>query len=506
MKTLVTALLIAVAVVTALTPIVRMLALRLGAVAHPGGRHIHKRSIPRLGGVAIAIAFYASVLVLTCIDPAIGAVMGAESSRLLGLVGGGIALCAVGVVDDTRGIRAAYKLLAQILVALFAFRCGFAIHTIYVPFVGELAMGIFAAPVTVLWIVGVVNAVNLIDGLDGLAAGVVFFAAMTNLLVAWISGALFVSLLSAATAGAVFGFLFYNFNPARIFMGDSGSYFLGFVLALSSLMSNKASTTVSLLSPVVALGVPIIDTLFAMVRRILERRPIFSPDRGHIHHRLLDMGITHRRAVLIIYGFSVAFTVAALGISIGRSWQVGAAILGASAVLIGLVRFVGYFELSLVRSRQKARLRSRDSEMLRYALPRLPKLLEDARSEGDLFDRLATFAHEADLGFMEVIETTGEEQVAFTWEKTKGRTRRDMVTARFPLGRDNVARATLKFGWTSDYGDVSPQSDILLQVAADLFEQNLVRLRSRFAPEPPRSEEAAVPSAPVSAPPGQALG
>src|SRR5262249_29060533 len=181
--------------------------------------------------------------------------------------------------------------------------------------------------------------------------------------VGWVGGLVFVALVSAATAGAVFGFLFYNFNPARIFLGDSGSYFLGYILAVTSLVSQKASTAVSLLVPVVALGVPIFDTLFAMVRRILERRSVFSPDRRHIHHRLLDMGITQRRAVLIIYGFSVALTVAALGISIGRSWQVGAAMLGASAVLVGLVRFVGYFELMHLRSRQRARLRSRDTEM-----------------------------------------------------------------------------------------------------------------------------------------------
>jgi UDP-GlcNAc:undecaprenyl-phosphate GlcNAc-1-phosphate transferase len=485
-KSVLSALLIAVAVVTMLTPLVRLLALRLGAVSPPGGRHIHLRSIPRLGGLAMVVAFFAPLLLLPRFDPLIASILHQEAWRLVGLIGGGLAMSAVGVIDDTRGLRALHKLYAQIIVALFAFRCGFAIHTIYVPFAGDLAMGVFAAPVTVLWIVGVVNAVNLIDGLDGLAAGVVFFAAITNLLVAWLGGAIFIALLSAATAGAVLGFLFYNFNPARIFMGDSGSYFLGFVLAVTSLISQKASTAVSLLVPVVALGVPIIDTLFAMVRRILERRPLFSPDRGHIHHRLLDMGITHRRAVLIIYGFSVAFTFAALGISIGRSWQVGAAILGASAVLIGLVRFVGYFELSLLRSRQKARIRTRDAEMLRYALPRLPRLLEEARSEQELFDRLASFAAEADLGFVEV---SAGGALAYHWSNPKGAPAgalsgapRGEVAAAFPIGRDGIARAELRFGWLSDYSEVSPESDILLQVATDMVEAGLLRLRSRLAP------------------------
>ena len=160
-------------------------------------------------------------------------------------------------------------------------------------------MGVFALPVTVLWIVGVTNAVNLIDGLDGLAAGVTFFAAFTSFVIASISGSVFVALTMAALMGALVGFLFFNFNPARIFMGDSGSYFLGFVLATTALagggLQQKASTAVSLLVPVLALGVPIFDTLFSMFRRVLERRPIFSADRGHVHHRLLDIGLTHRR-------------------------------------------------------------------------------------------------------------------------------------------------------------------------------------------------------------------
>jgi UDP-GlcNAc:undecaprenyl-phosphate GlcNAc-1-phosphate transferase len=506
-KSALSALLLAIAVVAALTPLVRWLALRLGAVAPPGGRHVHERSIPRLGGIAMVVAFFAPLLILWRVDALTAAVLDQESLRLVGLVGGGLAMSAVGVIDDTRGLRALHKLLAQIAVALFAFRCGFSIHTVYVPFVGDLAMGVFAAPITVLWIVGVVNAVNLIDGLDGLAAGVVFFAAVTNLLVAWLGGAVFIALLSATTAGAVLGFLFYNFNPARIFMGDSGSYFLGFVLAVTSLISQKASTAVSLLVPVVALGVPIIDTLFAMVRRILERRPVFSPDRGHIHHRLLDMGITHRRAVLIIYGFSVAFTAAALGISIGRSWQVGAAMVGATAVLIGLVRFVGYLDVALLRSRQKARIRTRDAEMLRHALPRLPQRFAAARYEEELLEMLAGFAEEADLGFVEMLAGDG---IAYRWSSQKGALLgfdatssssrlRDQVTARFPIGRDGRARAEICFGWASPDSQVSPESDILLQVATDVLETHLARLRSRLAPlsaavvtelAAPRAEEA----------------
>ncbi len=171
------------------------------------------------------------------------------------------------------GLRAVYKLLAQVAVAVGAFALGFRIEAVFLPFIGTLQMGVFALPVTLLWIVGITNAVNLIDGLDGLAAGIAFFAAFTSFVVAFLSGSAFVALTMATLMGALVGFLFFNFNPARIFMGDSGSYFLGYLLATTALaggVQQKASTAVSLLVPVIALGLPIFDTLFSMVRRLLR--------------------------------------------------------------------------------------------------------------------------------------------------------------------------------------------------------------------------------------------
>jgi UDP-GlcNAc:undecaprenyl-phosphate/decaprenyl-phosphate GlcNAc-1-phosphate transferase len=348
-------------------------------------------------------------------------------------------------------------------------------------------MGVFALPITVVWIVGIINAVNLIDGLDGLAAGVVFFAGLTNFIIACISGSTFVAVVMAATLGAVIGFLFYNFNPARIFMGDSGSYFLGYLLAATSLCgaTTKASTAVSLLVPVVALGVPIFDTLFAMVRRILEKRSIFSPDRGHIHHRLLDMGITHRRAVLIIYGVSVVFTVSAIAISLGRSWHVGLAMLAASVVLVGLVRFVGYFEYVHLRRRQEARILSRDTMRLRHLMPTLWKRLDAPTSRDELLDTLGHALQAAGIGFYTIVEkASGRPRVVFRWtnpSQTEAM-HRDAVTARYPIGRDGLARADIEFGWLSEDGDVSPQMAILLQVVVDMLELNLRRVRSPLAP------------------------
>jgi len=485
MRHAVEALVVALVVVGLLTPLVRRLALRMGAVAQPGGRHIHQTAIPRLGGLAIAVGVIAPLALLYATSPQVATLLRSVAPvRLAGVLVGGAAMCAVGVVDDTRGIRAIHKLILQIGVAVFAFACGLRISAVHLPLVGDIQLWSLALPLTVLWIVGIINAVNLIDGLDGLAAGVVFFAATTNIVVALLSAAPLVALLSGAIAGAVVGFLIYNFNPARIFMGDSGSYFLGYVLATTALISasQKGATAISLLVPIMALGVPIFDTLFAMVRRFLERRPIFSPDRGHIHHRLLDMGLTHRRAVLIIYAVCGIFTVAAIGVSLERTWQVGAALLGASVALVGLVRFVGYFEYLHLRVRQKARIRSRDVELLRYAVPAIAQRFSEAGTEDELMEELQTFAGEADLGYVEVYDTReGGERIVRRWSGPEG-AERDMVTAMFPLGRDSVAHASIRYGWRSDFGEVSPQSEILLQIVSDVLAQNLTRLRSVLMP------------------------
>jgi UDP-GlcNAc:undecaprenyl-phosphate GlcNAc-1-phosphate transferase len=325
--------------------------------------------------------------------------------------------------------------------------------------------------------------VNLIDGLDGLAAGVVFFAATTNFVVAWLNGAVLVAVLSGAVAGSVLGFLFYNFNPARIFMGDSGSYFLGFILAACSIAGplQKASATISIVVPLVALGVPIIDTLLAIVRRFLERRPLFSPDRGHIHHRLLDMGITHRRAVLIIYGVSIALCVGAIGIAFGRSWEVGAAILGVSAVLFGLIRFIGYFEYLMVIGRQKQRIRSRHVEWLRKVVLQLGPRLGSTSTDDAALEELKWLAENARFDFIELLGPHDAVFKSWAGADYTDMDRRDMCTARFPIAGNGY---TLKFGWRSEYGDVPPQMDILLQLVVDQVQSALEVHQSAITRQP----------------------
>lgn len=488
MKSLVAAFVISATIAALLTPLVRAWALRLGAVSNPGGRHHHGHTIPRLGGVAIFVAFCLPLIGLFIVESSVSATFRQDWVRVCGLLGGGFAMCVVGFIDDTRRLRALYKLYAQVAVAGMAWACGFRISAIEVPLVGVLSMGIFALPVTIMWIVGVTNAINLIDGLDGLAAGVVFFAALTNLIVAQLAGASFIAVLMAAVIGSVLGFLLYNFNPARIFMGDSGSYFLGFILATTSLAgaSTKASTAVSIVVPVLALGLPIFDTLFAMVRRFLERRSVFSPDRGHIHHRLIDMGITHRRAVLLLYGVSLAGTVAAIGLTVGRNWAVGGAILAMSVLVTGVIRFAGTFNRTFQQRRQKSRLRTHHTELLRGLIPDLPTLVGRARSVDDLWASLNEILVRAELARFEILDSPHAHEGTVIVESSQTAngdpSSLDVVRSRYPLGRDGRAVASVRFCWHADYGEVSPQEEILLQIVADVVARRLGELGSRLAP------------------------
>ena len=465
---------------SALTPVARRLSFRWGAVSSPGGRHIHGQAIARLGGLGIFAAFLTTVISLVASGFA-NSLLEPEQLRLgLGLLIGGGVMFSVGLYDDLKTLRALYKLYGQILAAAIAWHFGFRVDVVDLPLLPSFETGVFSLPLTVIWIVGIINAVNLIDGLDGLAAGVVFFAAVTNFVVAWMMGTTLVALVMATLAGAVLGFLFFNFNPARIFMGDSGSYFLGFLLAACSIAGplQKASAAVSIAVPLVALGVPIIDTLLAIVRRFLEKRPLFSPDRGHIHHRLLDMGITHRRAVLIIYGVTVLLCISAIAIAFGRQWQVGAAILGVSAVLFGLIRFIGYFEYLMVLGRQKQRIRSRHVEWLRKVVLKVPAQFGGQRSHENVLDQFGWLAHEAKLDSIEV-RHNGALIKRWSGNDYQDMSERDVTFASFPFFGE---AGDVRFGWKSEYGDVPPQMDILLQLVVDQLEEHLRRVGSAWVP------------------------
>ncbi len=276
----------------------KKLAKKIGAIDIPKDkRRMHTDSVPLIGGLAIFLGFLVSTVIFTEID-----------IKIIAILSGALIMVVLGVFDDKYALGAKFKLMIQIIAAAIPVIAGVRIERIILPFLksGGIEFGWLAYPITILWIVALTNAVNLIDGLDGLAAGVSAIASFSMFLIALMQGNYVIAVMSAALVGACCGFLPYNFSPASIFMGDTGSTFLGFVMAsLSVLGLFKIHAIISFAVPFIAFGIPIFDTSFAIFRRIKEHRPIMSPDRGHLHHRLVDMGFSHKQAVLIIYAICI---------------------------------------------------------------------------------------------------------------------------------------------------------------------------------------------------------
>jgi UDP-GlcNAc:undecaprenyl-phosphate GlcNAc-1-phosphate transferase len=294
-------LVVAVCSSAALTYVVRAFARRAGLVDPCGERKVHVHPVPRIGGVAIVVAV---AIAMTTIMSLFGQHVLAENGHgLATVIGGALAVHIVGLIDDVRPMRARWKFLAQIVIACGVFVAGVRVSTLSLPFVGILSLGHIAGMLfTVVWFVGITNAFNLIDGLDGLAAGAALFALTTMFVVASVNGLVGPATVTIILAGATVGFLCFNFHPASIFLGDSGSLFLGFMLAgIGLLGSQKSPTVIAVAIPIVSLGLPVLDTTLAVVRRFLRGQPIFSADRAHIHHRLLSLGHSPRRVALLLY-------------------------------------------------------------------------------------------------------------------------------------------------------------------------------------------------------------
>jgi len=310
--------LIALVLTILLTPMVRSFAPEIGAIDRPSARKVHHDNIPRTGGLAIYFGFLVAVLFGLLF---LGGVRGSVISTrpILGVLLGGSVVLLTGLLDDIYHLKPWFKLLMQLLGAAISIYFGLEINFVSNPFNGLMPLGLVAVPLTLLWLVGMTNAINLIDGLDGLAAGVTAISAGTLFLVALRTHQLGAALLMVALAGAALGFLRYNFNPASVFLGDAGSYFLGFVLAAASIIGVfKTTLVVALIVPILILGVPIFDTTFAVIRRLKGKKNPFVADNKHIHHLLLRAGLTQREAVFAIYIVCVLLSAIALGMALPK--------------------------------------------------------------------------------------------------------------------------------------------------------------------------------------------
>ena len=302
-----------------ITPLVIRLALAKKIVDAPGVRKIHRRPIPRLGGLAIAGASCCTLAVIIGFSIWRGGGFGSGHLQLAALVAGALATFTVGLVDDIRGLRARRKLLFQVLIATTTCAMGIRFGAVSLAPGLRVELGWLSWPLTVLWIVGITNAVNLIDGLDGLAAGISALACLVIFLFSAYLGQTLMAVLMLSLLGSLLGFLLFNFYPARIFMGDGGTYFLGFILGAGSVMcSAKSSTLVGLALPALTLGLPLFDMGAAVLRRFVQRRSPFSPDGGHIHHRLLKLGFKQHHAVLIMYATTVVLAVLASALMVTK--------------------------------------------------------------------------------------------------------------------------------------------------------------------------------------------
>ncbi|GAU75719.1 MraY family glycosyltransferase [Fusibacter sp. 3D3] len=321
------------------TPLVIKMAHRFGAIDIPkDDRRVHNKPIPLWGGVAIFTGFFVSMFLFSDI----------HTTKLFGLFMGSIVVLVTGMVDDVRPLGAKTKLFMQFVAASILVFSGFEINFL-TNFFGSseyIYFGMFSIPVSIIWIVGVTNTVNLIDGLDGLAAGISAIAAITLGYIAFINHRYDAATITLILAGSSLGFLPYNFNPAKIFMGDAGALFLGLVLSAISIEGAlKGATALTVVVPIIALGVPIFDTAFAIVRRLINKRPIMEADKGHLHHRFLSIGYNQRKAVLSIYLIGALMGAGAIALLKGE-------LIGAG-ILLTLAAVVVFIPLNKVKEIEK---------------------------------------------------------------------------------------------------------------------------------------------------------
>jgi len=389
-----------------ITPVVRRLCERFRLLDVPNDtRRLHTKAIPRLGGVAIYFSCLIALSTLPFVDNLLTQALRARSSEILVALIPTTLVLMLGIVDDLRGTNATVKFTVLGLVASLFYFLGGHIDTLTVPFVGSMALPpVLSFVLTVLWLVGIANAFNLIDGLDGLASGAALFSSLVILIVSISQGQPLMIVVALVLCGALAGFLRYNFNPASIFLGDSGALFVGFTLAaLSVLNAQKATTTVAVVIPILAFGFPMVDTAMTMGRRLISRRPIFQGDNEHIHHMLLARGWSQRRVAIALYGVCAVFGLCAMIFTTTSSKTTGLLMFVVSVAVLIAVGHLRYHEIDELRAGVKRTVSDRRLRVANNVRVRRAALALSKASEIDqIFDAVRHMLEFGEFSFANV--------------------------------------------------------------------------------------------------------
>jgi UDP-GlcNAc:undecaprenyl-phosphate GlcNAc-1-phosphate transferase len=316
-----------------LIPVIRSFCIKKGYLDNPGPRKIHSAPIPRLGGVAFVIAFSFSIWLGFVADPQLWQ---NDWLGIAGVIAGGFIIFALGLIDDIRDVSPPVKFLWQAGAALLPVLCGVRAEVLNVPYYKLVELGFWGIPLSVLWIVAITNTFNLLDGLDGLAAGIAGISSLTFLILSIVLNLPLASLFAAGIFGLSIAFLKFNYHPAQIFMGDSGSLFIGYVLGVTSLYWPKTYASIIMFVPLLALGVPVLEVVTTTVRRAVTGQKIYVADRRHLFHYLMEIGISHRGVVWLFYVISIQFSIMAVGFVLGRA-NIMLVLEGVFIIFIGLI-------------------------------------------------------------------------------------------------------------------------------------------------------------------------
>jgi len=462
------------------TPLIRRLCQRWKLLDVPlGGRRIHRKAVPRLGGIAIYISCLSALSLLAFWDNLLTQTLSGMKFDILTLLIPATLVLLLGVYDDLRGANAVVKFVGLGAIATLFYAMGGRVDAISIPLVGSVQLApIVSFVVTVVWLVGIANAFNLIDGLDGLASGAALFSSLVILGVSVSQDRPLTIVVALVLCGALAGFLRYNFNPASIFLGDSGSLFIGFLLAaLSVLGTQKATTAVAIVVPILAFGVPVVDTTMTMGRRLLSRKPVFEGDNEHIHHMLLARGWSQRRAALVLYGACALFGLVALIFPVTGSKLTGFMLFVISVAVIIAVGHLRYHEVDELRAGVKRTVSDRRLRVANNIRVRRAALAVSKASDlEEMFEATRHLLEFGEFSFASVeVGPPGRRRVCWSWPDENEPSGVDW-SIRLPLVKDGV-----EWGWLNFYRSIDSEPLLVdTNYLADLFRREFTDAAARI--------------------------